>query len=107
MSDVLRWICDQYRTKLNEISPAACMEVDLLMVDCGQGWVADATVSDPDELLTAQDFEDRYGIRGFTVRSCARRYGIKVQGKRDNANLYRLGDILAARAAKKSSENFL
>jgi hypothetical protein len=105
MSDVLRWICDQYRTKLQDVSPDACMEIDSLMLDCGQGWVCDATVVDPDELITAADVEDRYGVRDFTVRALARRYGIKVQGKRDNCNLYRLGDVLAARAAKKSFDN--
>ena len=105
MSDVLRWICDQYRTKLQETSPEACMEIDSLMLDCGKGWVCDATVVDPDELITAADVEDRYGVRDFTVRALARRYGIKVQGKRDNCNLYRLGDVLAARAAKNSFDN--
>lgn len=100
MSDVLRWICDQYRTKLQQVDPTACLEVDSLMVDAGQGWVCDVTVADPDELVTAIDVEDRYGIKDFTVRALARRYGIKVQGKRDSANLYRLGDILSARAQK-------
>ena len=103
MSDVLRWICEQYRNKLHDVSPAACMEVDSLMLDAGQGWVCDTSVIDPDELVTAQDVEDRYGVRDFTVRALARRYGIKVHGRRDNANLYRLGDVLSARAAKKTS----
>ena len=101
MSDVLRWIADQYRNELLRQSPAACMEVDSLMLDCGQGWVCDATIADPDELVSAQDVEARYGIKDFTVRALARRYGIKVRGQRDNSNLYRLGDVLAARAAKK------
>ena len=82
------------------------MEVDSLMVDAGQGWICDTTVVDPDELVTASDVEDRYGIREFTVRALARRYGIKVHGRRDSANLYRIGDILAARAAKKSFDQF-
>ena len=106
MSDILRWICDQYRHKLLEVDPEACMAVDSLMMDCGQGWVCDTSVVDPDELVTASDIEDRYGIREFTVRAVARRYGIKIMGKREFSNLYRLGDILAARAAKKSFENF-
>lgn len=106
MSDVLRWVCDQYRTKLQDTDPVACMEVDSLMVDAGQGWICDTTVVDPDELVTASDIEDRYGIREFTVRALARRYGIKVHGKSDTANLYRIGDILAARAAKKSLDQF-
>lgn len=104
MSDVLRWVCDQYRTKLQDTDPAACMEVDSLMLDAGQGWVCDTTVIDPDELVTASEIEERYGIREFTVRALARRYGIKVLGKRENANLYRIGDILAARAAKRCLE---
>ena len=107
MSDVLRWICDQYRTRLQQADPVACMEIDSLMLDIGQGWVCDTSVVDPDELVTASDVEERYGVRDFTVRALARRYGIKVHGKRDNCNLYRLGDVLAARAAKKSFDNCL
>lgn len=102
MSDTLRWICDQYRTKLQQVDPDACMEVDSLMVDAGQGWICDTTVADPDELVTAADVEERYGIRDFTVRALVRRYGIKIRGKRDYSNLYRLGDILVARSSKKS-----
>jgi hypothetical protein len=75
------------------------------MVDCGQGWVCDVTVVDPDELVTAVDVEDRYGVREFTVRALVRRYGIKMHGNRGNAYLYRLGDVLAARAAKKKFDN--
>lgn len=101
MSDVLRWIADQYRNKLLEESPAACMEIDSLMLDCGQGWICDTTVADADELVTAHEIEARYGIKEFTVRDLARRYGIKVRDQRGKCNLYRLGDVLAARAAKK------
>lgn len=101
MSDTLRWICDQYRSKLQQVDPDACMEVDSLMLDAGQGWVCDTSVADPEELVTAADVEDRYGIRDFTVRALVRRYGIKTRGKQDNSNLYRLGDILAARGSKK------
>lgn len=102
MSDILRWVCDQYRRRLMQLDPAACREVDLVMVRAGQNWVCDETVIDPDELVTAAQVEERHGIREFQVRYLARRYGVDVRGRSGKANLYRLGDILSARAAKKS-----
>lgn len=103
MSDILRWVCDMYRRKLMTVDPAACREVDLVMVRAGQNWVCDETVIDPDELVTAAQIGDRYGLKPFTVRALARRYGISVRGLSGQSNLYRLGDILSARAAKKTS----
>lgn len=106
MSDILRWVADQYRQKLLQVDQQACHEIDLVMARAGQSWICDETIIDPDELLTAGEIEARFGIREFTIRALARRYGIEVRGRRGLANLYRLGDILSARAAKKSSDNF-
>lgn len=100
MSDVLRWVCDQYRRKLLAVDESACHEVDLVMARAGQNWVFDETVIDPDELVTAQDIEQRFGVREFAVRDVARRRGVAVRGKRGKSNLYRLGDVLAARAGE-------
>lgn len=100
VSDVLRWICDQYRSRLNEVDPQACHEVDLIMARAGQEWVYNQTVVNPDEVMTAHDIERLYGIREFQVRYLARRYGVEIRGKEGKANLYRLGDVLAARAGK-------
>lgn len=106
MSDVLRWVADSYRNKLLQVDRDACHEVDLAMTRAGQGWVCDQSIIDPDELVTAQIIQSRYGINEAAVRALARRYGIKIRGKRDFANLYRLGDVLSARAAKKSFDQF-
>lgn len=106
MSDVLRWVVDQYRSKLLEIDRNACHEVDMVMLRIGQGWVCDQTVVDPDELVTARVMESRYGIGEAAIRALARRYGIEIRGKDGFANLYRVGDILSARAAKKSFDHF-
>lgn len=102
MSDVLRWVCDQYRTKLLHIDRDACHEIDMVMLRAGQGWVCDQTVIDPDELVTATDIQTRHGIGENAIRKLATRYGIKVRGKQGKYNLYRLGDVLSARAAKKT-----
>lgn len=101
MSDILRWMCDQYRTKLYQLDPRSCRQVDEIMIRVGQGWICDDGVVDPNEWLTAQDIERRHGIGENAVRKLALRYGIEVRGKRGKFNLYRLGDILSARAAKK------
>lgn len=98
--DVLRWVAEQYRTRLMEISEEACAQVDELMVRADQGWICDATVVDPNELLTSHEIEQRHGIQEAAVRALARRNDIEPQGKRGKANLYRLGDILSARAKR-------
>lgn len=106
MSDVLRWVADQYRTKLFHIDREACYEVDKLMARAGQGWIADQSVVDPDELVTAQDVEERFGFKQVNLWALIRRYGVESRGKRGQSNLYRLGDLLSARSAKKISEKF-
>lgn len=106
MSDILRWVVDQYRTKLFQIDRDACYEIDMLMVRAGQNWVADQSVVDPDELVTAQDVEQRFGYKQVNLWALIRRYGIEPRGKRGSANVYRLGDLLSARAARKTSEYF-
>lgn len=100
MSDILRWVADKYRSALLNVDRDECHRVDLVMVRAGQGWICDESVIDPEEVVTAGDIESRFGIREFAVRDLARRHGIVVRGKRGRANLYRLGDVLAARAKK-------
>ena len=106
MSDILRWVCDQYRSELLAADPVACHRIDMLMVRAGQSWVCDDSVVDPDELVTATQIQDRHGISENAVRKLALRYGIEVRGKQGKYNLYRLGDVLSARAAKKSNKKF-
>lgn len=107
MSDVLRWVVDQYRQKLLEIDREACHQVDLLMTRAGQGWVCDQSIIDPDELVTAQEVEQRFGYRQVNLWALIRRYEIQSRGKKGQSNLYRLGDLLSARAAKKSADLFI
>lgn len=102
MSDILRWVADEYRRKLFTISREACWEVDTLMIRAGQNWVCDESIVDPDELLTATEIQCRHGISENAIRKLATRYGIEVRGKQGKYNLYRLGDVLSARAAKKT-----
>lgn len=104
MSDVLRWVADQYRHRLLQVDRDACRQVDLIMVRAGQAWITNETVVDPDELLTATEIQERHGIGENAVRKLALRYGIKVRGKQGKYNLYRVGDVLSARAAKKCSK---
>lgn len=101
MTDILRWVADQYRTKLFQVSREACREVDLVMVRAGQAWICDESVVDPDELLTAKEIQLRHGISESAVQKLALRYGLECRGKKGKAYLYRLGDVLSARAAKK------
>lgn len=106
MSDVLRWVADQYRKRLFAISRDDCHAVDQIMVRAGQSWITDQSVVDPDELVTAQDVEDRFGYKQYNFWGLIRRYGIEPRGMRGRANVYRLGDVLSAKAAKKSADQF-
>ena len=104
MSDVLRWMVDQYRTKLYHSDPRMCRQVDEIMIRVGQGWVCDDGIVDPNSLMTAEDIERRHGISRGALRLLVHRHGIEVRGKQGKWNLYRLGDILAIRARKKNSK---
>lgn len=104
MSDVLRWMCDQYRTALYQLDPRTCRQVDEIMIRVGQGWICDEGIVNPDDLMTAEDIERRHGISQVAIRKLVSRYGIEIRGKQGKWNLYRLGDILSARAAKKLSK---
>jgi hypothetical protein len=68
------------------------------MIHAGQGWICDSTVVDPEELVTTQDMQDRYGITATALRAFIRRNNLSPRGRSGNSRLYRLGDILAARA---------
>lgn len=106
MSDVLRWVADQYRSRLFQIDRDACHEIDRIMVRAGQSWITDQSIVDPDELVTAKDVQERFGYDQHALWALIRRYGIETRGKRGSSQLYRLGDLLSARAARKTSNNF-
>jgi hypothetical protein len=88
---------DQYRKRLLEVDPEYCRELDEQMVYVGQGWVCDTTVADPDELVTTQDIENRYGVNKNAMRAFIRRNSVVPRGRKGKSYLYRLGDILSAR----------
>lgn len=83
------------------VDPAYCKILDEQMAQFGQGWISDDTIVDVNELLTAVEFEQRFGVRAFTLKDYARRHSIPKMGKRGRADLYRLGDLLAARSGVK------
>lgn len=97
MSDILRWVADQYRKELYRVDAEACHNVDLVMVRAGQSWVCDDSIVDVDELLTAKQFELKYGITENAVQKLVLRHGIPPRGKQGRAYMYRVGDILSLR----------
>lgn len=100
LSDIFRWIIDQYRTRLLNTNPELCRQVDETMIRIGHPWVCDDTIVDPDELVTTQDIENRYGISRQTLYNLTQRYKIKAKGRLGRHNVYRLGDIISARSNK-------
>ena len=104
MSDTLRWIIDSYRNKLLAVAPTACFDLDDVMRQVGQGWVCDNSIVDPEELVTTQDVVDRYGISKAAIQAFTRRNNVKIRGRDGKSYVYRLGDILSARAGIKKYE---
>jgi hypothetical protein len=99
VSDILRWVADQYRKELYRVDAEACHLVDLVMIRAGQSWVCDDTIVDVDELLTIRQLAVRFGVQPYVIRDLIAKHGIPTRGKIDmgKAFLYRVGDVLKAR----------
>lgn len=98
LSDIFRWIIDQYRTRLQDVDPEQCRRVDETMIRVGHQWVCDDTIIDPEELVTTEDIERRFGITRQTLYNLTHRHDVKAKGRLGRNNVYRLGDIISARS---------
>lgn len=79
-----------------EVSPAACNEVDDRMWKEGEEWVSYAAELEPDQLLTAGEIRERYGIEVYKVRSWARRHPDKITThKRGRRVFFLLREVLS------------
>lgn len=102
--DRLKRIIDSYRTALMDIDPTACRHLDARMAEFGQGWVAGNVVIDVNNLVTAQEVAEQFGLQPWNVHDWSRRHpdAIPKRGAKDGKTLYRLGDILAYQATQGS-----
>ena len=95
-----RRIIDQYRTTLQEVDPAACRRVDILMARCGEGWIK-AGGGDPvdaDRLMSAGDIADELGYGVWDVTNWARRHPDRIPVYRRGRSVrYRIGDVMKFR----------
>ena len=91
-----RRIIDAYRTKLMEVSPAACNEVDDQMWAEGEKWLVNDAPVKLDRFVTAAEFADRFGFTEQNVRDWARRHPDKITThKTDGKALYLTRELLA------------
>ncbi|ADL71052.1 hypothetical protein LEBRON_89 [Mycobacterium phage LeBron] len=100
--DRYRRIIDHYRSALAEADYEACAKVDNQMVEYGQGWVCDNSIIDVNEMLSAKELAERFGLSEWNVRDWARRHPDKIR-KHKAANgrtLFRVGDVLTYHATK-------
>lgn len=96
-----RRIIDAYRAKLMEVSPAACNEVDDQMWHEGNGWVCDDREIDLDQLWTAKEIAERFGLSQQNVRDWARRHPDQITThKRGSKALYSVREVLRYQANK-------
>lgn len=90
-----RMIIDAYRSKLMEISPSACNEVDDRMFTLGEKWVSDERPFSADDFMTAAEIADRFGYKVYDIRNWANRNPDLIPPYRDGRRVrYRLGDVL-------------
>ena len=102
-----RRIIDQYRTALQEVDPAACRRVDILMARCGEGWIkaGGGDPVDPDRLMTAQDVAGELGYNSWDITNWSRRHPEKIpKYKQGTRILFRIGDVMAFQAAQGNSQ---
>jgi hypothetical protein len=99
-----RRIIDSYRTKLMEISPAACNAVDDKLWAAGEKWLVNEAPIDLDRLMSAREIAEQFGLTEQNVRDWARRHRDKVPThKQSNGRaLYCLRDVLRYKAEKDS-----
>ncbi|QFG10324.1 excise [Mycobacterium phage DyoEdafos] len=103
--DRYRRIIDHYRTALADIDLEACLVVDKKMAEYGQPWVSDNSIIDVNEMLSAKQLAERFGLSEWNVRDWARRHPERIR-KHKAANgrtLFRVGDVLTYHATKGSN----
>lgn len=101
--DRLKRIIDHYRSALAEVDYEACANLDNLMVNCGQGWVCDNSIVDVNEMLSAKQMAEKFGLVEFDVRNWSRRHPelIRKHKAANGRTLYRVGDVLTYHAMKQ------
>lgn len=95
--DRLRRIIDHYRSALAEVDLEACLAVDNRMVAYGQGWVCDNSIIDVNEMLSAKDISERFGIPEWDIRNWSYRNPDKIrkyQSAKGKRAKFRVGDVL-------------
>lgn len=96
-----RRIIDAYRAKLREVSPAACNEVDDKLWSAGEKWISDDTEIALDQLMTAREIAERFGLSVQNIRDWARRHPDRITThKRGRQALYQLRQVLMYQASK-------
>lgn len=84
-----------YRDRLADEAPAACAEVDALMVTFGQDWALDSQAIDPEALLTVRELAEAADVAPGAVRNWVYRWPLRSYGVNDaGRNLYRWGDVI-------------
>lgn len=100
-----RRIIDAYRNALMHIDSAACRAVDLRVETWGEKWIT-TQIGDFDALMTASEIAENFGLAKHDIRNWTRRYPelVPVRGKRGNANLYRIRDVMIFHAKNRDHD---
>lgn len=96
-----RRVAHAYRSRLSELAPEACAELDARMRRWGQGWAVPRVVTyTPDSMLTAAEAADLAACDPATLRQYRAR-GLLAGHRRGNTYRYRAGDVIALFARKR------
>lgn len=95
-----RRIIEILLSALAEDAPSRYEEIREFLAEHGQRWAVSDRIINVEDLVTAPEVAEEFGLEAFNVRDWARRHpdAIPRRGKRGNQTLYRLGDVLAYQA---------
>ncbi len=72
------------------------------MAEYGQPWVSDNSIIDVNEMLSAKQLSERFGISEWDVRNWAKRHPDKIRRHKaaNGRTLFRVGDVLTFHATR-------
>ena len=78
------------------------MAVDKQMIQYGQPWVCDNSIIDVNEMMSAKQLAERFGLSEWDVRNWARRNPelIRTHKAANGRTLFRVGDVLTYSASR-------
>jgi hypothetical protein len=92
--DRARLVAQEYRRHLREYAPDVCAQLDQVMTELGQGWIAGGRIISGEDIITTADAADLLGITPRAVRLAVTRDRLPSAGRDADGYLFRRADVL-------------